>query len=350
MILTTHYLDECEVLADHIAILSRGSLRCQGSTPSLLLEYGGGYRVHATRWDGDTGKTTGILSTIHHQDRVVYTVPDSASAASLISKLSERGQTDVSLTGPTVEDAFLAVSDEHLAAEDAEENQGSSTEAARRDLASEELKQVIAADGGEQLSSAKPASFATQILVLFRKRLHILRRNWWPYFFAVAVPVAVTPALNKFLYLYVSPNCADVLADVYKAIPFALQSTYTSRNGPIENPLQLAVGPPSANASIYHTLSAFPIGKEFNLSGYGSELAFRDTLGDLESFVSASFANITVGALWMGGNGTNPTFAYEAEAGMLPGLVMQNLWSQARSNISIAGAYEFLASRISVRY
>ena len=43
IILTTHYMDEAEMLADRVAIVSRGSLKACGTTFFLKQKYGMGY-------------------------------------------------------------------------------------------------------------------------------------------------------------------------------------------------------------------------------------------------------------------------------------------------------------------
>ena len=43
IILTTHYMDEAEMLADRVAIVSRGSLKTCGTTFFLKQKYGMGY-------------------------------------------------------------------------------------------------------------------------------------------------------------------------------------------------------------------------------------------------------------------------------------------------------------------
>lgn len=51
-ILTTHALDEADVLADQIAVLSKGNLKAVGSAVELKHKYGGGYRVHVNEASG----------------------------------------------------------------------------------------------------------------------------------------------------------------------------------------------------------------------------------------------------------------------------------------------------------
>lgn len=49
ILLTTHYLDEADLLADRVAILSDGSLRCCGTPLFLKERFGGGYTLSVTR-------------------------------------------------------------------------------------------------------------------------------------------------------------------------------------------------------------------------------------------------------------------------------------------------------------
>ena len=45
IILTTHYMDEAEILGDTIGIMAQGKLVCQGSTAFLTRRYGTGSRI-----------------------------------------------------------------------------------------------------------------------------------------------------------------------------------------------------------------------------------------------------------------------------------------------------------------
>jgi len=52
MLLTTHYMDEADVLGDRIAIMSRGELQCVGSSPFLKRTFGAGYKLIMTMVPG----------------------------------------------------------------------------------------------------------------------------------------------------------------------------------------------------------------------------------------------------------------------------------------------------------
>lgn len=52
MILTTHFMDEADILGDRIAIMSSGQLKCVGSPYFLKKHYGVGYSLVVVKNDG----------------------------------------------------------------------------------------------------------------------------------------------------------------------------------------------------------------------------------------------------------------------------------------------------------
>ena len=49
MLLSTHHMDEADILGDRIAIISQGKLQCCGSSLFLKGHYGNGYYVTLTK-------------------------------------------------------------------------------------------------------------------------------------------------------------------------------------------------------------------------------------------------------------------------------------------------------------
>ena len=45
IILTTHSMEEADILADTIAVMVDGAIKCQGTSLYLKNEYGEGYRI-----------------------------------------------------------------------------------------------------------------------------------------------------------------------------------------------------------------------------------------------------------------------------------------------------------------
>lgn len=67
ILLTTHYMDECEVLGDRIAIMNLGKLVCAGSCLFLKKQYGAGYRLIFDKGLGWTESSETSLVTYVHK-------------------------------------------------------------------------------------------------------------------------------------------------------------------------------------------------------------------------------------------------------------------------------------------
>jgi ABC-type multidrug transport system ATPase subunit len=51
IILTTHYMDEADILGDRIAIMAEGKVQCTGSSLFLKKRYGVGYNLVIAKKD-----------------------------------------------------------------------------------------------------------------------------------------------------------------------------------------------------------------------------------------------------------------------------------------------------------
>lgn len=334
MILTTHFLDEADVLADHVMIITQGHLKCQGSAVELKNQFGGGYRVHlrdiASR--PEMGFPTKKLS-----NETVYETPDSASAAGLISKLENMGYSDIFINGPTIEDVFIKVAEELHVTQEGDSSEPSKGK--RGEIVP--FTSETAAVEDKKLSAGADTSFFAQVRVLFRKRIAIHLRNWWPYLLAIAMPIAVTPNINVFLDYYTIPSCNDLTADVHHAEAFNFQLG----NSPS---ILMPVGPASINKTLYNVLSNFPVGSGVNTQNYTSQFVIQDDLSSLQNLISSNYTSLYPGALFMDSNTSAPTYAYVGDHGTLPALLIQNLWTQVRTGIPIVGYFAFFNSLISV--
>lgn len=202
MIFSTHFLDEGEVLADHIVLLSKGRIKAQGTSAELKSRYGGGYSVHIPRpTDGRDPMTLGVPSMIH-QDRVLYTANDSAEAGRLIAQLEAAGKTGIDMEGPTVENVFLKLAD------DANDPDNTDTEDRASTLASGRTRAALSLVPGSSISTFG------QVKVLFMKRLKVLPRFWLAPLLALALPVALPPSIGEtlqgkppFVPAYIRPDC-----------------------------------------------------------------------------------------------------------------------------------------------
>lgn len=62
MLLTTHFMDEADLLGDRIAIMAGGQLQCCGSSFFLKKKYGAGYHLIMDKTEKcDVTKVTNLL-------------------------------------------------------------------------------------------------------------------------------------------------------------------------------------------------------------------------------------------------------------------------------------------------
>lgn len=309
MILTTHFLDESEVLSDHIVILSLGKTKCQGTPAELKNEYGGGYRVHMPRTTQGVSKIPYPI--VEKQDHYICTVPDSASAAQVLSTLDTSDDSDLFITGPTIEDVFLKVSEDPHA------------------LAAEKLDDESELD---EYQPSQPVGSVSELGILFRqmralllKRLIILRSTWWVYFFAMAIPIITSPNLGDFLRNYETPSCDDLITRQ----PFVSQFA-VSPNG-------LVLGPESANETIVNLAESDP-------DGLTKPPHIEDNREDFLRYIQNNPRNATTGGLFFS-NDSAPIIAVPVDyAGVEYGTSFINLLSQVQSGMNITGSYSELAN------
>lgn len=128
--LTTQYLEEADVLADRVGIISSGRIVAEGSPEELKRAIGTDLIVADV--DGDPEAARGVLGTLPQVERVdvngaqlSIAVQDGPAALSPVA-LALAGAAGVgrvrelSLRRPTLDDVFLSVTGQHIAAADVE--------------------------------------------------------------------------------------------------------------------------------------------------------------------------------------------------------------------------------------
>jgi ATP-binding cassette, subfamily A (ABC1), member 3 len=188
ILLTTHFLDEADLLSDDITILSKGNLVASGSAVALKHRLGGGYRVRIYHEDHKQMPVDleNIPKQVFH-DQTVYQLAGSGEAARFIAEAEKAGVQDYQVNGPTIEDVFLKLAEE--VKEELDKDRAPSP--ASGEIATE--------DKGLKLLPGKNLSFLGQTWVLFRKRLTILQRNTWPYAAALLIPIIAAGLVTLFL-------------------------------------------------------------------------------------------------------------------------------------------------------
>ena len=144
IVLSTHHLDEADLLSDRLAIISSGELQCVGTTMYLKRKYGEGYNlivelnatVDAPSLSAQFVKLTEFLRTFmfdirvkeQHADQITYIIVDDPEHTrifpSMLSELDDKKSKyhikSYGLSNSSLEQVFLRVADEIKRAEDYE--------------------------------------------------------------------------------------------------------------------------------------------------------------------------------------------------------------------------------------
>ncbi|KAF7122992.1 hypothetical protein CNMCM5793_001168 [Aspergillus hiratsukae] len=335
ILLTTHFLDEADLLADHITILSKGSLKAQGSSVELKDRLGSGYRIHVVNVPG-SGKVSGphfdsVAKEVHFDD-TVYTAKDSAEASRLMSMLEEKGVTEYRVSGPTIEDVFLKVAEELNSDRLREE-----PPVAPKGTTYREKNPGTRNSEGLQLLTGKRIGMFLQSWYLFRKRVTILRRNPTPYLAAFLIPVVAAGLVTLFLKGTTRAGCSG--DSMYHASDFESLAS-------LDN-FKFVVGPPgklstTALESFIGTLSG-SMGSTQNASlNLESRYHLVNSLMEFEDYISLNYANITPGGFYLGDTSSAPTFAWKGDNGNFPlSAVIQNAMDNFLTNVPIYFHFQY---------
>jgi ABC-type multidrug transport system ATPase subunit len=330
ILFTTHFLDEAELLADHIAILSKGSLEAQGSTVELKHRLGSGYRVHVHHPPGSTSNIDLQLKGTTKEtqfDETVYTVQDSALVSRIVAVLEKENITEYRISGPTIEDVFLKVAQELPQ----DSVQPESVDIVNGKPKSEDLTEENA-NGTAQLLTGKRISMVRQTWFLYIKRLTILRRNYIPYLAAFMIPVIAAGLVTLFLGDATAPKCSGDSLFMSPA-PKSL-SSYKG--------IDLVVGPQSRFSSALGSyINSLPGAASSKSSSLSSHFNFVKSFPDFTNYIETHQANVTPGGIWLGDSSSKPTFAWKGNNNNFPlAALTQNAMSNLLSNTSIGFQYQ----------
>lgn len=335
LILTTHFLDEADLLADHVAILSKGTLRAEGSSVELKDTLGGGYRVHAyTSSDEKSTPSVAQVKKVDAFDMVTYTASSSTLAANVIKQLEEADMHDYRFSGPTIEDVFLRLAEE---IRDEEVMRGSEKAIGTPEKTPEDSQSQGSASQpkGLTLVDGQRIGYFKQGRILFSKRLIILKRNWVLYFLAFILPI-VAAALTS---LYVKGKSPTGCSPLDQASRSNTEDAFTQVKA--DKSVLFVAGPPSAVSQSNLIELVKPIlGGTRGAAGAAASAALAslkvvDTYAAFDEFVKNNRRNVTTG-LWLGGDGVDPTFAWVGNLYITSSLSAQQFMDVIRTNTTIA--------------
>ncbi|MEZ5962917.1 MAG: ABC transporter ATP-binding protein [Planctomycetota bacterium] len=123
VLLTTHYMDEAELLCDRVGIVDRGKLIAEGAPRELVRSLGGEHLVevagHGLSVHGQalTAGLTGVLRARVDGDRLsIHVAAPHLVVPALLARLTERGVelTELATRHTSLEDVFVALTGRHL--------------------------------------------------------------------------------------------------------------------------------------------------------------------------------------------------------------------------------------------
>ncbi|KAF2104212.1 P-loop containing nucleoside triphosphate hydrolase protein [Rhizodiscina lignyota] len=335
LLFTTHFLDEAQLISDHIAILSKGNLKAEGSAVELCEKLGGGYRVRLPRKLDINHHGLAFIQRTTVGEEVIYQLGDSAHAASFVAALDAQHVYDYQVTGPTIEDVFLKLAEEvqenyaletaRVVVKAAENGKLSPTSLTELDKASAEDSEH---DTTFQLYTGNGTTMLRQSWILFRKRITILRQNYLPYLFAVIIPVIAAGLVTFFLHNFHGQNCSPESQ--------VSEGSETGLNTGNLIDLLIPFGPPSGQ------LSQGALAKEFALNI--SEFHTVDSLDDFNGFIKQRYANVTPGGFFLGNSSdSTPTFAYVGNWQVATALLTQNLLNNILTRVPVVATFRSFA-------
>ncbi|GAB9475521.1 Atp-binding protein [Globisporangium polare] len=189
IVLTTHFMDEADILGDRIAIVADGKLCCAGSSLFLKNRYGAGYNVTLIKASADCNVSSvgaflkqfvpGVKCLSNFGSEVVFQLPTSSSAAfpamleALEKDMAQLQILQYGISVTTLEEVFLRISRDR---DDA---------SARSDRTSFTESQVSVVQNRNLLAFGEKvpgvplngSSFWTQYAALTTKRFQIAKRD-----------------------------------------------------------------------------------------------------------------------------------------------------------------------------
>ncbi|XP_059097129.1 phospholipid-transporting ATPase ABCA3-like [Tigriopus californicus] len=204
VILTTHFMEEADVLGDRIAIMAKGRVQCYGSSLFLKRAYGSGYRLTMTKGpDCDSSKVKNTIRE-HIPEAVTLSNVSGELAMSLPTESEEKfsdllkrltdmksrlGIANFGLSVTTLEDVFLKVGSKTEDTETLNQAQGQQEKPVQRSASIESghRKRTLPEKREDLVSGFK--LWFLQMKGLITKRMIQTKRNWMMYLLMGLVPM-----------------------------------------------------------------------------------------------------------------------------------------------------------------
>ncbi|RHZ01207.1 hypothetical protein DYB26_007813, partial [Aphanomyces astaci] len=238
IVLTTHFMDEADLLGDRIAIMADGRLVCAGTSLFLKNLYGAGYNLTLVKADGSSSTEivlfirqfvaeASVLSTVGSE--LVVQLPSASSGAfpalldGLDSHLTALHVVEYGISVTTLEQVFLRIAHQskqtlnplYRRTSDADLSEW---RASRMGPDARGSKRVAAPVAGRPNTGHASTSFGAQYVALVQKRFRCSKRDKKGWVFMIGIPIAFLvilaflPSINVASYLpwYKKGSAADL--------------------------------------------------------------------------------------------------------------------------------------------
>ncbi|GBN21317.1 ATP-binding cassette sub-family A member 3 [Araneus ventricosus] len=228
IILTTHYMEEADILGDRIAIMAEGEVQCCGSPMFLKQKFGTGYHLHVVKDESFDLQASisliqkyvpeaGVGKELEKEISFSLSTNNSSGFGDMFEELENRkkelGALSFGITITTMEDVFLNVSN----ISDLKYNVQS-----EEDTQSEGNQDVYGDSPGIRLYRHP----MNQFLALLKKRFNYSKR-----FLTILIVQLVLPFLLTTICLYLIKNNSFEFETTYEPLKLDIGSVYGKTDG-----------------------------------------------------------------------------------------------------------------------
>ncbi|CAB3224168.1 unnamed protein product [Arctia plantaginis] len=249
MILTTHFMDEADILGDRVAIMAHGKLQCVGSPYFLKRHYGVGYTLVVVKDDDfDQNKCTELINdyipgTIVKEDRgseITYSLLNDLSHKfeDMLNDLERNARIikykNYGLIATTLEDVFMSVgADLALVNSNSDSDDAATTitDSTTDDVSRNEIDSSLEQLDKHDSSVTGFTLLGQRVLAVWLKLLLVWSRSYWLLILQFAAPIVLINATLGVLQ-YVMSRTATIQNRILSLTDgFVKTETLLSYNG-----------------------------------------------------------------------------------------------------------------------
>ncbi|ANB15377.1 ATP-binding cassette multidrug transporter PDR5 [Sugiyamaella lignohabitans] len=335
LILTTHFLDEADLLADNVFIMSKGVLKAEGPTLRLKDRLGGGYRIFVSSGNVSSsavhfgGTSEKALARVHEEEEeTCHEVNSTEEVLETIKSLQHTGK-KYRVEGPSLENVFLKVAQgDHegfkLGKSGAEWVSDGQTE-----LNAQQIAEAL------QVRSNGTVGLGRQLMAMFSKRFVIFRRNPLAEIVTFILPIIVALATRSFLVSFNGSGCSVSALFQNQEFTDLNISNYQMVAGPETSLLERMSGLSVLASNILSTLPPQNITSSQILGLLNHDTRKVDNISSFTEVISNNYASLMPGGFYLGDSGIPPTVAYVVDLpdfGTYTGSTMLNMLNNVMLN------------------